>query len=99
VVASAAVAADVTKHSLLVRLEGLRGKIAALSFSEPCRGGCPHPPRLSAGSAVSQPGVYPCGMDKKEIESPKLTVNFLIWISAFMILLFLLIGHFVWRIF
>ena len=38
-------------------------------------------------------------MDKKEIESPKLTANFLVWISAFVLLLFLLIGHFVWRMF
>ena len=38
-------------------------------------------------------------MDKKEIESPKLTANFLIWITAFVLLLFGLIAHFVWRIF
>jgi hypothetical protein len=30
-------------------------------------------------------------MDKKETESPKLTQKFLIWISAFMLLLFLLL--------
>jgi hypothetical protein len=38
-------------------------------------------------------------MDKKEIESPKLTARFLIWISAFMLLLFALLAHFVWRVF
>jgi L-ribulose-5-phosphate 3-epimerase UlaE len=38
-------------------------------------------------------------MDKKEIESPKLTARFLIWITGFMIVLFALIAHFVWRIF
>jgi hypothetical protein len=38
-------------------------------------------------------------MDKKEIESPKLTARFLIWISGFMIVVFALIAHFVWRIF
>jgi hypothetical protein len=66
-------------------------------FPEQHRGGCPT--RRSSGvSAVSQE-AYADSMDKKEIESPKLTVNFLIWISAFMLLLFLLIGHFVWRIF
>jgi hypothetical protein len=42
---------------------------------------------------------YPPLMDKKEIESPKLTANFLIWISAFVLLLFLLIAHFVWKVF
>jgi hypothetical protein len=36
---------------------------------------------------------------KKEVESPKLTANFLIWISAFMVLLFVLIAHFVRRVF
>jgi hypothetical protein len=38
-------------------------------------------------------------MDKKEIESPKLTTNFLFWISAFMLLLFALLAHFVWKVF
>jgi hypothetical protein len=38
-------------------------------------------------------------MDKKEIESPKLTGKFLIWITAFMLLLFALIAHFVWKVF
>ena len=38
-------------------------------------------------------------MDKKEIESPKLTIRFLIWITGFLIVLFALIAHFVWRIF
>jgi hypothetical protein len=45
------------------------------------------------------PQAYPDPMDKKEIESPKLTVRFLIWITGFMIVLFALIAHFVWRIF
>jgi hypothetical protein len=43
--------------------------------------------------------AYPEVMDKKEIESPKLTENFLVWIGAFMLLLFLLLAHFVWRVF
>ena len=38
-------------------------------------------------------------MDKKEIESPKLTARFLIWITGFLIVLFALIAHFVWRVF
>jgi hypothetical protein len=39
-------------------------------------------------------------MDKKEINSTKLTVNFLIWIGGvFMLLLFALLAHFVWRLF
>jgi hypothetical protein len=39
-------------------------------------------------------------MDKKEINSTKLTLNFLIWIGGvFMLLLFALLAHFVWRLF
>jgi hypothetical protein len=39
-------------------------------------------------------------MDKKEINSPKMTLNFLIWVGGvFMLLLFALLAHFVWRIF
>jgi hypothetical protein len=38
-------------------------------------------------------------MNKKEIESPKLTANFLLWISAFLLLLFAALAHFVWKIF
>ena len=51
------------------------------------------------GSADQRPGEYPCAMDKKEIESSKLTANFLLWISAFMLLLFALLAHFVWKVF
>jgi len=36
-------------------------------------------------------------MDKKEIESPKLTARFLIWITGFLIVLFARIAHFVGR--
>jgi hypothetical protein len=45
------------------------------------------------------PVEYAIAMDKKEIESPKLTARFLLWITGFMIVLFVLIAHFVWRIF
>lgn len=39
-------------------------------------------------------------MDKKEINSTKLTANFLVWIGGvFMLLLFALLAHFVWRLF
>ena len=39
------------------------------------------------------------GMDKKQINSPKMTVNFLIWVGGvFMLLVFALLAHFVWRI-
>jgi len=38
-------------------------------------------------------------MDKKEIESSKLTARFLIWITGFLIVLFALIAHFVWKVF
>jgi len=39
------------------------------------------------------------GMDKKEIKSPKLTANFLLWISLFLLAVFALIAHFFWRLF
>jgi cytochrome bd-type quinol oxidase subunit 2 len=39
------------------------------------------------------------GMDKKQINSPKLTVNFLVWVGLFLLAMVLLIAHFVWRIF
>lgn len=39
-------------------------------------------------------------MDKKEINSPKTTLNFLIWVGGvFILLLFMLLAHFAWRIF
>jgi len=38
-------------------------------------------------------------MDKKEIESPKLTANFLVWIGLFLLAMFLLIARFAWHLF
>jgi hypothetical protein len=41
-------------------------------------------------------------MDKKEINSPKLTANFLIWIcgvGGLVLLALALLAHFVWRVF
>jgi hypothetical protein len=39
-------------------------------------------------------------MDKKQINSPKMTLNFLIWVGGvFMLSIFALLGHFVWSIF
>jgi hypothetical protein len=39
-------------------------------------------------------------MDKKEINSPKMTVNFLIWVGGvFMLLLAAFLAHFVWKLF
>jgi hypothetical protein len=39
------------------------------------------------------------GMDKKEINSPRMTLNFLIWVGGvFMLLLFGFLAHFVWKI-
>jgi len=39
-------------------------------------------------------------MDKKEINSPKLTENFLFWICGVGgVILIGLLGHFVWKIF
>lgn len=37
-------------------------------------------------------------MNKKEIESPKLTANFLVWIGLF-VLLMVLVGHYVLKLF
>jgi hypothetical protein len=39
-------------------------------------------------------------MDKKQINDPKMTLNFLIWVGGvFMLSLFAFLAHFVWRIF
>jgi hypothetical protein len=38
-------------------------------------------------------------MNKKEIQSPKLTANFLIWTTAFLLVVFAVLGHYLWRIF
>jgi hypothetical protein len=38
-------------------------------------------------------------VNKKEIESPKLTANFLLWIGLFLIAMFTLIAHFLLRLF
>jgi preprotein translocase subunit Sec61beta len=37
-------------------------------------------------------------MNKKEIESPKLTANFLVWIGLFVVLL-ILVAHYVLKFF
>ena len=39
-------------------------------------------------------------MDKKQINNPWMTLNFLIWVGGvFMLSLFALLAHFVWHIF
>jgi hypothetical protein len=39
-------------------------------------------------------------MDKKNINDPRMTANFLIWVGGvFMLSLFALLAHFVWHIF
>jgi len=38
-------------------------------------------------------------VNKKEIESPKLTANFLLWMGLFLIAMFSLIAHFLLRLF
>jgi hypothetical protein len=38
-------------------------------------------------------------MNKKEIESPKLTLNFLIWIGVFLLVVFLVIARVAFRLF
>jgi hypothetical protein len=38
-------------------------------------------------------------MDKKQINSTKMTWNFLIWVGGvFMLLLFYFLAHFIWRV-
>ena len=58
---------------------------------------------IGAGSVSEKEAAEKCVsvrlMDKKEINSTKLTVNFLVWIGVFVLLLFALLAHFVWRIF
>jgi Na+/proline symporter len=44
-------------------------------------------------------GVCQRFMNKKEIESSKLTASFLLWIGAFVLLLFAVLAHFVWKLF
>jgi hypothetical protein len=79
----------------------LRQDIAAFSFSTAHVGaGAPPAQPSAARQYLTQlSGEYPEAMDKKEIESPKLTAKFLIWISAFILLVFALTAHFAWRLF
>ena len=53
----------------------------------------------SSASIDKAPCEYSCAMNKKEIESPKLTADFLIWTTVFILLLFALLAHFVWKVF
>jgi hypothetical protein len=38
-------------------------------------------------------------VNKKEIESPKLTANFLVWTGLFLLAVFALMAHFILRLF
>src|ERR1039457_6411505 len=38
-------------------------------------------------------------MDKKEINSPKLTAHFVIWMCVGCLLLLVFLGHYVWKVF
>lgn len=79
-----------------------KATIAAVSpFRQPesVPSACPVGWREARRPLDKLPGAYPCAMDKKEIESSKLTANFLLWIGAFMILLFVLLAHFIWKVF
>jgi hypothetical protein len=38
-------------------------------------------------------------MDKKEINSPKLTANFLFWVAGFGGVLLVVLLHYVWKVF
>jgi hypothetical protein len=40
------------------------------------------------------------GMDKKQINDPKMTLNFMIWVGGvFMLALAAFLAHFVWKVF
>jgi hypothetical protein len=53
----------------------------------------------AAISVPCDPGGVFFIMDKKEINSPKLTVNFVIWICGVGgLLLLALLAHFIWRV-
>ena len=61
-------------------------------------------PKIPATPNTLQSSDFPSAarlseMDKKEIESPKLTANFLLWIGLFLLAMFLLIAHFAWHLF
>jgi hypothetical protein len=50
-------------------------------------------------AATSRVSSLEC-MDKKQINDPKMTWNFLIWVGGvFMLSLFAFLAHFVWKIF
>jgi hypothetical protein len=49
--------------------------------------------------SYSRAGEYASGMDKKEIESPKLTEHFLFWACGIAVLVIALLAHFVYHIF
>lgn len=67
-----------------VNLSALHGQFLTL----------PYAPDMSG---LDQP--LPCSMDKKQINDPKMTANFLIWVGGvFMLLLFAFLAHFVWRV-
>lgn len=57
------------------------------------------PETVPAGGKQPVRSCMVSGMDKKQINSPKLTANFLLWIGLFLLAMFLLIAHFVWRLF
>jgi hypothetical protein len=72
-----------------------RGKNRGFFFSTDHGGAGSHPVgRAKSGQEYASPNAQ-----EKEIESPKLTADFLLWISAFVLLLFALIAHFVWKVF
>jgi hypothetical protein len=49
---------------------------------------------------LSRAQLLACAMDKKQINDPKMTWNFLIWVGGvFMLSIFALLAHFVWRVF
>ena len=43
--------------------------------------------------------AYAYGMDKKEINSPKLTIHFVVWMTVGGLLLLAFLGHYMWKVF
>jgi hypothetical protein len=75
-----------------------RASIQGIVAQERVRG--ERPGILSCAILSCASSGYNPAMDKKEINSPKLTANFLFWICGVGgLLLLAFLGHYVWRIF
>lgn len=85
--------------ALAVPLRGTSHKSFS-SGAKRCRSAVPRLSLQSEPDLSARPAWVPSGMDKKQINDPKMTANFLIWVGGvFMLLLFALLAHFVWGVF